>query len=455
DYSPTLGRWTSLDPLRFGAGDVNLYRAIGNSLPNRLDPLGLFDFWDWLANRVIGTENVRSWDNVLGHHRTGWFAQTSNFSAGMGDTVSMGLTGRIRQWAGYDDVVDYDSGAYTGGQVAGTAVNVGLAFANPCAMTGTLANGARVINGVQAVGGALNAGDNLAAGNYGAATLDLVGVAGNSFQMLRPCFPGEVQVLTRRGWVRWDALTPADEVLSLPEMEPEGELAYRPVEEVFQRWGVIWEVAVGGRTIGTTEEHPFYVLGKGWTVAGELKPGDRIVGLDLHESVAVTALRLTGRQEKLYNLRVADYHTYFVGDTAWAFALWAHNSYDAPGSGLARNAPEGGGFAHGITAEEITAINRRFGGITTLTGDVSTVLANAVRWEGFWNKCACIIRDIAGRHMFNDANKRTAHAVVEELMRRNSITTGVSSDQIRKVIERVARGELREVEDIARALRGF
>jgi len=40
-------------------------------------------------------------------------------------------------------------------------------------------------------------------------------------------------------------------------------------------------------------------------------------------------------------------------------------------------------------------------------------------------------------------------------MRRNSITTGVSSDQIRKVIERVARGELREVEDIARALRGF
>ncbi|MEJ5276037.1 MAG: polymorphic toxin-type HINT domain-containing protein [Thermogemmata sp.] len=64
--------------------------------------------------------------------------------------------------------------------------------------------------------------------------------------------------------------------------------------------------------------------------AGELKPGDRIVGLDLHESVAVTALRLTGRQEKLYNLRVADYHTYFVGDSTWGFALWAHNEYNAP-----------------------------------------------------------------------------------------------------------------------------
>jgi hypothetical protein len=69
------------------------------------------------------------------------------------------------------------------------------------------------------------------------------------------------------------------------------------------------------------------VLSKGWTAAGELKPGDRIVGLDPRESVAVTALRLTGRQEKLYNLRVADYHTYFVGGSTWGFALWAHNTY--------------------------------------------------------------------------------------------------------------------------------
>lgn len=50
DYSPTLGRWTSLDPIRYDAGDVNLYRAIGNGLPNRLDPLGLADWelkWEW------------------------------------------------------------------------------------------------------------------------------------------------------------------------------------------------------------------------------------------------------------------------------------------------------------------------------------------------------------------------------------------------------------------------
>jgi RHS repeat-associated protein len=48
DYSPTLGRWVNLDPIRYEAGDVNLYRALGNSVTNRLDPSGLDDwYWPW------------------------------------------------------------------------------------------------------------------------------------------------------------------------------------------------------------------------------------------------------------------------------------------------------------------------------------------------------------------------------------------------------------------------
>ena len=45
DYSPTLGRWTSLDPLRYDAEDVNLYRALGNNTLIRFDPYGLE--WSW------------------------------------------------------------------------------------------------------------------------------------------------------------------------------------------------------------------------------------------------------------------------------------------------------------------------------------------------------------------------------------------------------------------------
>ena len=43
--------------------------------------------------------------------------------------------------------------------------------------------------------------------------------------------------------------------------------------------------------------------------------------------MAVRAISATRRDAKVYNLRVADYHTYFVqapGGGAW---LWAHNAY--------------------------------------------------------------------------------------------------------------------------------
>jgi hypothetical protein len=49
----------------------------------------------------------------------------------------------------------------------------------------------------------------------------------------------------------------------------------------------------------------------------------------------------------VYNLRVADHRTYFVGDDTWSFAAWAHNAYlalqqitteDATGMGYARAA---------------------------------------------------------------------------------------------------------------------
>ncbi|MEZ6143345.1 MAG: hypothetical protein R3B84_22485 [Zavarzinella sp.] len=35
---------------------------------------------------------------------------------------------------------------------------------------------------------------------------------------------------------------------------------------------------------------------------------------------------IRGEWETVYNLRIADHHTYFVGDETWGFSAWAHNA---------------------------------------------------------------------------------------------------------------------------------
>src|SRR5207245_1641438 len=40
-YDPNLGKWISMDPMGFAAGDANLYRFVGNAGMNSVDPSGL------------------------------------------------------------------------------------------------------------------------------------------------------------------------------------------------------------------------------------------------------------------------------------------------------------------------------------------------------------------------------------------------------------------------------
>jgi hypothetical protein len=78
------------------------------------------------------------------------------------------------------------------------------------------------------------------------------------------------------------------------------------------------------RVIEGTAEHPFYVYGKGWTPMGALQPGDWL--RTDNGWVEVGEVGDTGRVETVYNLKVADHHTYFVGSPEWGFGVWAHNA---------------------------------------------------------------------------------------------------------------------------------
>jgi len=85
---------------------------------------------------------------------------------------------------------------------------------------------------------------------------------------------------------------------------------------------------VSGQIIKTTMEHPFWVVDAGWRDAHELKVGDRFLSHDGQE-LTLHAIRDTCEYATVYNLRIAEYHTYFVGCAEWGFSVWAHNTcYD-------------------------------------------------------------------------------------------------------------------------------
>jgi hypothetical protein len=160
-----------------------------------------------------------------------------------------------------------------------------------------------------------------AAGSQGANDIAAAADAYND----QACFVAGTPLLTPGGSKAVEEFQPGDLVLSRDENNPEGPVEAKVVEEVFLRFAPVLELEIGGRTIGTTAEHPFWVRGKGWLPAGGMVVGDLLLGLD-GKWVVLTGKRDTGEWASVYNLRVADYHSYFVGEETWGWSVWAHNA---------------------------------------------------------------------------------------------------------------------------------
>ena len=118
-----------------------------------------------------------------------------------------------------------------------------------------------------------------------------------------------------------------DIVLSRDEFDSGAAVAGRRVEAVFVRRAVVMSIGVGGRIIETTEEHPFWVVGKGWTAANAMRVGDRVLTAT-GEPLRIESVGEARREATVYNFRVEEWHTYFVGDpNTWGFDVWVHNNH--------------------------------------------------------------------------------------------------------------------------------
>jgi hypothetical protein len=123
------------------------------------------------------------------------------------------------------------------------------------------------------------------------------------------CFLPGTRVSTNTGPLPIEKVRRGDYVLS--QAPDTGELAYRPVLETTVRPpSPTLRIGVGKEEIAATRGHPLWVVGEGWVMAKELRVGDRLHGV--HGGVKIDYIE-PGTESEAYNLVVADFHTFCVG----------------------------------------------------------------------------------------------------------------------------------------------
>jgi RHS repeat-associated protein len=75
-------------------------------------------------------------------------------------------------------------------------------------------------------------------------------------------------------------------------------------------------LTIDGEQIDTTPEHPFFVLLRGWVDAAEVRVSDYVRRIDGSYG-KVEASRVVPGTVRMYNLTVAEAHTFFVGEEGW------------------------------------------------------------------------------------------------------------------------------------------
>jgi hypothetical protein len=131
-------------------------------------------------------------------------------------------------------------------------------------------------------------------------------------------------------------------VISRDQHDPDGPLVRRRITRTYQRTAYHLQVltlrdeAGIEQTIRVTDEHPFYVAGKGWVAARLLRPQDTLLGAHGILTVIGNDGKAHPHGVAVYNLEIEQAHTYFVlaEDAPDAAGVWVHNAnYVEPAKG--------------------------------------------------------------------------------------------------------------------------
>ena len=319
-YDAKVGRWLSEDPIGFDAGDHNLYRYVANGATNATDPSGLFKGPGGGPRPGTGVSTGIIPTNVL---------VPVAVAEGVAGLQAYNRFVLMNKLATLDKEIN---------EAARKAFERGATQNEVEAIT----RASRIHIGPfdirHQILGELNYLRSSAWQQANPAASLLTHFAKLSPEERRGFFPNELTrrratgaclvagspLLTPDGSKPIEQLQPGDLVLTRHETGLNYPIRPQRVLEVFHSTAFVVCVHVAGRVIRTTVEHPFWVAGIGWIAAGALRSG---YFLSSHDGkwMPVEAVTLTGEQMPVYNIRVAEDHTYFVGCEEWGFSVWSHN----------------------------------------------------------------------------------------------------------------------------------
>lgn len=285
-YDPSLGRFVSEDAYEGQINNPltqNLYTYTANNPLKYTDPSG-HCFTDWLGKKYCTAawdwtkkEAKKTWNDLKTIHSS-WYTAV--------DYWSLGSLSQIREY--------YE-----------------ISQKNPYSFEQFLAAGLIIV-------------DITPQGKTAKLTKKGSGFINKAVKVGCNCFTAGTKVLTEEGEKNIEDIEVGDMVLARDENTPNGELAYKEVTNLYrnQRDDII-KLYVDDQIIETTDNHPFWVEGKGWIFADELQEGDKLQKAN-GSNLTIDKVEFIKLDElvTVYNFTVADYHTYYVTD----IGIWVHNT---------------------------------------------------------------------------------------------------------------------------------
>jgi hypothetical protein len=133
-----------------------------------------------------------------------------------------------------------------------------------------------------------------------------------AFRAAVDCFVAGTEVWTETGVEPIETIRVGDRVLA---QEPKtGELSFKPVVATTLRLNVpVIQMVFTTEAITCTLGHPVWVNGDGWRMAKQLLPEQQLH--TVHGGVCLSEMKRLEEYKDTHSLVVADFHTYFVGET--------------------------------------------------------------------------------------------------------------------------------------------